>query len=314
MSETIPTTPTTDLGSFSATHQVGEKGITAVTGFHTPVGLSMTYEPKAPQVAPVEAAPVEAATEQSLILGKFKTPDDLAKAYQELEKKLGAPKAPEASSPAEAQTPEAPKAETPEATKPEAAKPEAPEGDATKAAAEEAGIPVSKYEAEWAEKGSLSEEAYKELAEKHGIPKDIVDDYISLRKSRAEANDLKIAQAAGGKESLEAALKWFGANASDADLVAYNAAIDAAYKAGNADAVVAALNGFVLPQFRNANPDVKPARIVDTTSAGAPGGDAGTYTQADFSKDVRSERYKRDAEFRMAVNRKAIAAKLHTSA
>jgi len=43
---------------------------------------------EAPQTeAPVEA--VEAPVEQGLLLGKYKSPDDLANAYKELEKKLG---------------------------------------------------------------------------------------------------------------------------------------------------------------------------------------------------------------------------------
>ena len=97
----------------------------------------------------------EKKEEEKLIAGKFKTQEDLLNAYKELEKKLGNNKPNEEVKPNEEKKEEIKKEE--EVIKDE---------------------DFNKYFKEFQEKQSLSEDTYKELLEKHKLPKDIVDAYI----------------------------------------------------------------------------------------------------------------------------------------
>ena len=86
---------------------------------------------------------------------KFESPEAMAKAYAELEKKQSAGK------PAE--------------------KPKAIE-QPTREQVVESGLDISALEAEWNETGALSEESYK-LAAEAGYSRDIVDNYIEGRQA-----------------------------------------------------------------------------------------------------------------------------------
>jgi predicted transcriptional regulator len=128
---------------------------------------------------------------------KFKTPEDLAKAYGELESKLGAPK------------PETPAAqrETP------------PTVDLASAAAEFL-----------TNEGKLSDETVAALAAK-GITPAEVSTYAEGQKALGAQVRAEFAQIAGGEENLKATLSWAKANLTPAEIKQYDAAI----QSGNAD-------------------------------------------------------------------------------
>ncbi len=166
------------------------------------------HQPKAPEVTPE----VKAATERPAGLPeKFKTTEDLAKAYSELEKKLGQ-KAPEV---------------TPEVKAPEVA----PEGEpkAADAAATEvvtkAGLNMDELTAEYASSRTLSEESYKKL-ETAGIPKAMVDTYIAGQEALAEKNMADLVSVAGSQDRFDSMFEWSKTNLPEADKAALNAAID----------------------------------------------------------------------------------------
>ena len=94
----------------------------------------------------------QTSTEEDLILGKFKSQEDLAEAYENLEKKLGEKQPEEQPTETEA------KGDTDNET-----------NDVSNA--------IEDAATAYAEKGELSEANYKEL-EKLNITKDIVDTYI----------------------------------------------------------------------------------------------------------------------------------------
>ena len=136
---------------------------------------------------------------EDLIAGKFKSQEDLLKAYQELEKKLGQPKEPEA--PAEA-------------------KPE--ENTVTNDAGET--FSVAKYEQEVLEKGNLSEESYKDL-EKKGFTRKQVDQYIQGQKSYAEGFNNNVFNSVGGQDAYSELITWAADNIDASTINDYNASL-----------------------------------------------------------------------------------------
>jgi hypothetical protein len=152
----------------------------------------------------------DTSTADTKILGKFASQDDLVKAYQELEKKLGA-------------------------------KTELPAADTTTTTQDQqianAGVDRSKYSKEFNEKGALSTESYAELAAK-GFDKTQVDEYIDGLKAKAELQSMRaqveaekqtaeVLASAGGDAEFNKMRSWAAANFSDAELTRFNAAVGA---------------------------------------------------------------------------------------
>ena len=126
---------------------------------------------------------------------KFGSAEEMAKAYGELETKLGQPK--------------------------EEAVEEATE-EATEVNYETA---VNNASAEYAEKGELSEETYKSL-EGQGLSKLMVDNYIAGQQAIAIQNQMEITKDIGGAEEYQKMSTWAGEALSDEDLQAYNETVE----------------------------------------------------------------------------------------
>lgn len=120
--------------------------------------------------------------EEDLILGKFKSQEDLAEAYENLEKKLGEKQSQEQQTQTE-----------------DEGDPNSESNDVSNAI-EDAAIA-------YAENGELSEANYKEL-EKLNITKDIVDTYIRGQQALISAEEVEITNSIGGQENYEAMAEW----------------------------------------------------------------------------------------------------------
>lgn len=131
--------------------------------------------------------------QEELIGGKFKSQEDLLKAYTELEKKLGQPK-------------EEPKKETP---------------------AEETTAPAATFEAfskEYAETGELSEASYSAL-EKMGFSKGDVDRYIAGQQAYATKFTSDVYNVVGGQEKYTEVVTWAADNIDRRVIDDYNTAL-----------------------------------------------------------------------------------------
>ncbi len=190
-------------------------------------------QPKAPELSPETLARAEASQEgkeyvppapakkEELILGKFKTHDDVVKAYQELEKKLGAPKAKATeAAPKEAAKVDPKEAEAKPVDKAPAEKPI--EGDAEKVITE-AGLDFSKYSTEFTEKGDLSEESIEEIVKGTKVTKQQVAEYVAGQKAVAKLAHLELVQSVGGEKVVEDVIAWANENLPKDELEAYNA-------------------------------------------------------------------------------------------
>lgn len=171
------------------------------------------------------------STGESLLAGKYKTPEDLYKGimhalpkaggielavelYRQLESRIGTPpdkrgeiKLPESS-------------------------PLKPEGEPTQKEGAPKPIDYQAIGQEFAEKGELSPETYKALADS-GIPKPLVDTYLAGIKAVQE----EIVSIAGGPEVYQEILAWGAETYSEAERDAFDRAITEGSPAERAAAV-----------------------------------------------------------------------------
>ncbi len=124
---------------------------------------------------------------------KFNSPEDLAKAYTELQKKLSEPK---------------------EETK-EVASEETPQDNIDSADV------VTKATLEFDEKGELSEDTFAAL-EKAGLPKDYVEAYIAGQQALVERNAVDLYNSIGGEEEYDGMIQWAGETLTEGEVDTFN--------------------------------------------------------------------------------------------
>lgn len=220
---------------------------------------------------------------------KFKSPADMAKAYSELEKKLGS-----------------------KATIPPKEEPEAPaednsseEGDETEGdqtaeeqardAADKAGLNFDELSSKYWEKGELDETDYKAL-EKSGIPKAIVDQFIAGQEALLNATRTQVFSSVGGEDTYNNMTAWASDNLDKSEIDAYNRAVNS----GDMNTAMMAVKG--LHARYTAVEGFEPARAVK----GAPKtGSSSVYRSiAELEKDMSNPKYKNDPAFRKDVETK----------
>ena len=168
----------------------------------------IVIDTEAAKAAEAEAE-AEAKAESELILGKFKSQEELEKAYQELEQKQSK----------ETEVPATP--------------------EAARISVSEAGFKMEELSKEFAENsGALTEETLTKL-EKAGIERATVDQYIAGQQAIATQVAASLTEVAGGAEALRSVLDWAGTNLTEAEADAYNSALDS----GNIEAAKLALQG-----------------------------------------------------------------------
>lgn len=226
----------------------------------------------------LENPPVEENTEPSndrpeWLPEKFKSPEDLAKAYAALEAKLGKPAEQKAE-------------ETPEVSD--------QQQEQVEQELQSKGLSLEDFSKEFAEKGELSAESYEAL-EKAGYPRNIVDQYIDGQRARAALYESEIKSIAGGDKGFSEMVEWAKANLSPTEIAAYNTAIDS----GNPDQAKLAVAG-VYQKFSSARP-AEPNLLRGTTGTAT----ADVYESvAQLQRDMASKEYKTDPAFRAKVQAK----------
>jgi len=205
---------------------------------------------------------------------KFKSPEDMAKAYAELEAKLGQPKAP---------APEVP-AEPAQATT----------TDAEKQLADK-GLNLQDFSSEFAQKGELSQESYEKLG-KAGYDKAIVDQFIEGQKARAVQFETAIKSEVGGDQAYVDMVAWAKANLNPAEIEAYNLGVSS----GNSEQAKLAALGLKM-KFDTAN-GVDPRRILGGQNSAS---SSDVYESvAQLKEAMKDPRYKTDSAYRNKVQQK----------
>jgi hypothetical protein len=226
------------------------------------------------------ASPDENAAERPAWLPeKFKTVEEMAAAYSELEKKQGQPeKAPEPN----------------DGTKP-------PETEVGKQAADivqKAGLEWSKLNEEWSKDGKLSDASY-EAFKAQGVSKDLVDGFISGQNAIAVANANVIRnaafEAAGGEAKYMEAVAWAKTGLDPAQIVAFDKVVS-----GNDPAAVKMAVQGLMASYSKAGAS-EPSNL----GSGERGGQ-GVYANVEqMIADMSDPRYESDPAFRKRVEQKA---------
>jgi hypothetical protein len=166
--------------------------------------------------------------EQQRILGKFNSPEELAKAYQELEKKLGQPKQTdpaEAPSPVQGYTAE-----------------QAVQTYGQEAVEALAGKGVDLADVMWkADNGQDISEHYDALAETFGVSRQVVENYVSKAQttntdantttSLSDTDAAELKAMVGGEDGFQQLSQWAANNLQPQELADYNAVVDSGNKA-----------------------------------------------------------------------------------
>ena len=251
----------------------------------------------------VSTAEVEAQNAE-LIAGKFKSQEDLVKAYKELESKLGkqgqqpATEEPAAEQPATEQAATEDKQEaTAEDKQTDGDDPYAAYGEAVGSALKAAEVDPAVAAAEFQEKGTLSDETFEKF-EKAGFPKEMVEAYLrGVSQSAEESQQItetqitQIKAAAGGEEGYGQLQQWMAANLSADELNAFNETIGS----GNFEATLAAVAS--MNQRRVADLGVE-GNLRSGNTAPA---DASYKTEAEYLEDIAKPEYKKSQAFRDQV-------------
>lgn len=98
--------------------------------------------------------------------------------------------------------------------------------DAAQSVLEAAGLSLDTFASEYAETGALSDESMAVLVEKAGIPREVVEGYITgqeaLAKQTVEAITSKAFEIAGSAEAYSSLTAWAGENLNAAEQDAFN--------------------------------------------------------------------------------------------
>lgn len=202
---------------------------------------------------------------------KFKSPEDLAKAYTELEK-----------------------AHTASTSKAEQDKQAREQGRVQKTIADK-GINLDELATEYAENGKLSAKTYAKLAEA-GLSDTVIDQYVAGQKALADKLIASAYEFAGGEPNYAAMTEWAKANWDQEALDYYNKIVST----GSEAQLRLAVRG-LLADWIDATGD-EPDLVQGTGGAGVTGGYA---SQEEYLSDIRNPRYQNgDPAFHKMVDEK----------
>ena len=212
------------------------------------------------------------------ILGKFKSQEDLVKAYQELEKKLGGSKEP-----------------IPSETK--------PIEQAVEASKEEvvSGINVTKYNEEFHTNGNLSESSYKELEAK-GFSKDDVNRYMEGQKALVAQFTNTVYDTVGGQERYTQLTAWAAENLPQDIINEYNQEL----AKGNTTKVTQLLEYM---SFKAGNSATQQPRRLEGQSTGDVGGIKPFGDKNEWQKATGNRLYGKDAKYTNMIDKRYLESK-----
>jgi hypothetical protein len=206
---------------------------------------------------------------------KFKAPEDMAKAYGELEKQFTKERQGDT------------KASTEDTG-------DVVDSTDAKEAVDSTGLDFDTLSTSYAENGSLSEAEYGSLEAK-GIDRGMVDQYIAGQKSIAAGVQSEIHNEVGGSEAYTEMVGWAGENMESTEVTAYNNAVNS----GERSQVNLAVQG-LKARYESAN-GRQPSNIGGRTSQTS--GDA-YNSWAQVTADMNNPQYKTDTAFRETVQNK----------
>ena len=178
----------------------------------------------------------EQAAQEDAILGKFKSPHELAKAYAELQRKMGQQSGEQPQETAQAE-PESAQEQAGGYTVDQAS--EAYGKEAVESLAQK-GVDLGEVMFK-ADQGQDISEHYETLAETFKVPQSVVEQFVSKAQAApstggdglSDSDTTAILNEIGGPQQFDALQAWGRENMNEQEKASYNAAVDS----GNAEAV-----------------------------------------------------------------------------
>ena len=232
----------------------------------------------------VEETKVEEVKRPEGLPDKFKSVQDMAKSYSELESKLGAQD----------------KTYENEKTEPEKKAPAKdtleiePDEKTAEKAVESAGLNMDELQAEYDKNGTLDDNSFKAL-EKAGIPKSYVEAFIQGQEAVAQQMQTTIKAEVGGEESYSEMVTWAKDALNPQEISAFNKTVNS----GDLEAVKLAVAG--LKARHDAVNGTEPKLI--SGKAGTDTG-GGYSSWAQVTAAMKDPRYTNDPAFRNEVQDK----------
>lgn len=228
---------------------------------------------------------------------KFQSADELAKAYAELEAKLGQGGSGTEEQPAETGDGQE-TAENQTDNEGDDQKDGPYYSEAVDSALNNAGVDPAEVQREFTENQQLGEETYSKL-EEAGYPREMVDAYIDGIKARTQGAANEQAEAimkeAGGQEGYAKVTEWAASNLTEQEISEFNRAVE-----GGAEAAKWAVRG-LYAQYRQSEGQEPSRSLSGRTSQGPT--DTFTSTQQ-VVEAMKDSRYQNDPAFRKQVQEK----------
>lgn len=203
---------------------------------------------------------------------KFKSPEDMAKAYAALEGKLGG----------QSNDPPADPPADPAAI---------PDDKTVDDALSKGGLSLEEFSTEFNATGALSEESYAKLLAA-GYDKGLVDNYISGQQAKASLYEAELKGVAGGADSYEKMTTWAKATMTAAEIDAYNSSVSSS----NHEAAKLAISG-LKARYEAAN-GREPSFVKGTPAATSTDAFASRH---EITAAMKDPRYAKDSAYRQQV-------------
>lgn len=242
-----------------------------VTGPDAPVEVIPDIE-----TAIAESTSSEVRTEErpAWLPEKFNSPEDLAKAYGELEKQFTH------------------KAQTAEATKTDETKANVPKtDDAVNQIVENAGLNMTDLSAEYEQSGQLTEESYEKLA-KAGVSREYVDGYIRGQEALAVQYQSEVFDIAGGQHGYTEMIQWAARNLTTDEVNAFNTSVNS----GNVEQAKLSVQGLMARYSISEGSEPRLIKGVATGDATAV-----FRSTAELVAAMKDPKYKNDPAYRQDV-------------
>ncbi len=238
--------------------------------------------------ASIPAKPNVGDPDPELILGKFKTQEDLVAAYTALEKK-------QSQEPVEPAKGDPPKVEDPPK------KPAQIPTEPTAKVGDEGGIDIAAIEKEWFDNDGLSDKTYKQLQEKKGLDRTTVDVIIAGRQAQAAEFTAELAKTTDGVENMNKILEWAKELPKEAQ-----EAFNKVTASGDLEQSKLALAG-LQAQYVAANGKT-PSLVEDDVESNATTGGAKPFeNRAQVVEAMKDKRYAKDPAYRATVEKRLAA-------
>ena len=201
---------------------------------------------------------------------KFKSVEDMAKAYSALESKLGQPQQEETTEEVEVSGEES--------------------ASDVAQLLDDKGLDFDVFQQEYAENGGLSEDAYEALQEA-GFPRSMVDSWVAGQDALAAQMTEQMYDVAGGGEQYAQMVQWAADSLPESEVAAYNATMES----GDPNMIRLAVQG-LNARYRS---EAEPTLMQGGTGAVSSGGRF--ESTAELTAAMGDPRYAKDPAYRQSI-------------